>query len=73
MRFMALSPLLSVALLLGVLGVIWMAYRLKPRRLRVAVSSLTLWAKVMRAHHPLGSRWRWWMSFLLTCIPGQCQ
>ena len=70
MRFMALSSLLSMALLVSVLALIWVAYRLKPRRRRVAVSSLTLWAKVMRAHRPLVSRWRWWTSFVLACLIG---
>ncbi|MSQ59167.1 MAG: hypothetical protein EXR36_05850 [Betaproteobacteria bacterium] len=70
MRFVALSPAVTVAMLLAVLGAIVLAYCLKPRRRRIAVSSLNLWGKVLRQHRSLVSRWRWLVSLLLACAIG---
>lgn len=70
MRFVALSPPASLALLLLVLGLILAAYWLKPKRRRIAVSSLALWGKVLRQHRPFVSRWRWLLSLLLACAIG---
>ncbi len=70
MRFVAFSPLLSIALLLGVLGLIIVAYSLKPKRRQVAISSLAIWGKVLRQHKALVSRWRWLLSLLLACAIG---
>ncbi|MFN0316447.1 MAG: BatA domain-containing protein [Burkholderiales bacterium] len=70
MRFVALSPVVTLALLMAVLGLIVLAYWLKPRRRRVAVSSLALWGTVLRQHRPLVSRWRWLLSLLLACAIG---
>jgi Ca-activated chloride channel homolog len=70
MRFVAFSPAVTLALLLAVLGLIVLAYWMKPRRRRVAVSSLALWGNVLRQHRPLVSRWRWLLSLLLACAIG---
>lgn len=70
MRFLSLSPLATLALVLAVLALVVAAYRLKPGRRRVTVSSFALWAKVLGRHSRVVSRWRWWLSLLLASAIG---
>lgn len=65
MRFLALSPALTLALIAAGLVLVTVAYLLKPGRRKVAVASLAVWSRVLNRHRPSIQRWRWWLSLLL--------
>lgn len=70
MRLIAFPSWVSIVLLSLVLGLIVLAYLLKPKRRQIAISSLTLWGRVLRQQGALVSRWRWLLSLLLACTIG---
>ena len=65
MRFLAFSPLAAYGLLAGVGALVLLLYLLKPRTLRVVVSSTLLWRRVLRTRRRTPDRWRWLLSLLL--------
>jgi hypothetical protein len=63
MRFPTLSP--GDALLLLAAAAVVLLYLLKPSPRRVAVSSILIWRRVLRARGRAPDQLRWWLSLLL--------
>jgi Aerotolerance regulator N-terminal len=65
MRFLALTPAASLALLAGVAAAVLLLYLLKPSPRRLTVASTLIWRRVLRERKRVPDRLRWWVSFLL--------